>query len=70
MRVLRLHMLCGAPSYNDPKFYLPLESNVFACMSRNFAASRSGLRRAVRECLARLGLLQHLEYSFAILATK
>jgi SAM-dependent methyltransferase len=58
------------PSYNNPRFYLPLKDNVFSYFMRNFANEGTGLRGFARECLSRLGILKHMQYSFALLATK
>lgn len=58
------------PSYNHPKFYLPLDRRVFSYMSGEFGVPAAGLRGILKACLAGFGLLHQLEYSFALLATK
>ncbi|MGA7411564.1 MAG: hypothetical protein WBW33_13870, partial [Bryobacteraceae bacterium] len=58
------------PSYNHPKFYVPLDDQVFSYFLRTFSGSSTGLRQIVRRFMLRFGLAKHLEYSFALLATK
>jgi SAM-dependent methyltransferase len=58
------------PSYNHPRFYIPLEDNVVSYFVHHFSATTSGMRSAAREFMLRIGALKHLEYSFALLATK
>jgi SAM-dependent methyltransferase len=58
------------PSYNHPRYYVPLENNVFSYFLHHFAANTTGMRRVARDFMVRIGLLKHLEYSFAFLATK
>jgi len=58
------------PSYNHPKFYVPLDDQVFSYFLRTFSGNSKGLRQIVRWFMLRLRLAKHLEYSFALLATK
>jgi len=58
------------PSYNQPKFYVPLQDNLVSYFAHNFDAKPDGIRKKVRDFLLRAGLLKHLEFSFALLATK
>lgn len=58
------------PSYNHPKFYVPLDDRVFSYFLRTFSANATGIRQVIRRFMLRLGLAKHLEYSFALLATK
>jgi hypothetical protein len=58
------------PSYNHPKFYVPLKDSVFSYFLRTFSGDTTGFRRLIRSVMLRLGLAKHLEYSFALLATK
>jgi SAM-dependent methyltransferase len=58
------------PSYNHPRYYIPLENRVFSYFTRNFAGAGRGIRSVARECALRLGLLKYLQYSFALVATK
>jgi hypothetical protein len=59
------------PSYNHPRYFIPSKRNVFSYYSRNFnSAPRKRIWRMVHALLLKLGLLQHFEYSFAIVARK
>ena len=59
------------PSYNHPRYYLPLDRNVFSYYARAFdGVKRTGLRGLIRSALLRSGLLQYLQYSFAIIARR
>ena len=61
----------AVPSYNAPRFYMPVTENVFAYFSRNFNPNRSGrLAAIVHSMFARLRLLKYLQNSFAILGKK
>jgi SAM-dependent methyltransferase len=57
------------PSYDRPRFYVPLRDNVFSYFVRTFGASASwwGILQKV---VGWLGATKHLEHSFALLATK
>jgi SAM-dependent methyltransferase len=59
------------PSYNHPRYFIPLDRKLYAYYSRAFLPRPQGtFRSAVHELLLRVGLLGHLEYSFAIVARK
>jgi SAM-dependent methyltransferase len=59
------------PSYNFPRYFVPLQNAVFNYYSETFnSAGGSRLRGWVRRILVRTGLMKHLEYSFAIIARK
>ena len=58
------------PSYNHPKFYVPLDDQVFSYFLRTFSGDSTGLRQGLRKFMLRLGVAKHLEHSFALLATK
>ena len=61
----------AVPSYNDPRFLIPLQGNVFSYYARNFDSVHSSrLKEIVHWVLLRTELLQQFEYSFAILARK
>lgn len=61
----------AAPSYNHPRFFIPMSGNGFRYYAQNFAAStRGGLRSLANACLREAGLLKHTEYSFAIFARR
>lgn len=67
----RLEFYLAAPSYNYPRFLIPLESAGFSYYSRNFQSAHSSrLRTLTREFLLKLRLLKYFEYSFVILAHK
>jgi SAM-dependent methyltransferase len=61
----------AVPSYNHPRYLIPMKDNVFAYFSRNFNALRSSrLRGVAHEVLLRMGLLKYMEDSYVILARK
>jgi SAM-dependent methyltransferase len=66
-----IEIYLALPTYNHPRFLVPLEDKVFDYYRRNFAdgPSRSP-RQKVLEMVRKTGLLKHCEYSFAILARK
>jgi SAM-dependent methyltransferase len=67
----RIEFYLAIPSQELPRFYLPLENNVFSYYSANFDPVRSGrLAKAAHWLLNRLGLLKYLQKSFAIFARK
>lgn len=67
----RLEFYLAVPSYNHPRFLIPLEGNIFAYYSRNFnSVRRNRLRDIVHGILLKLRLLQQFEYSFVILARR
>lgn len=63
--------LLAMPSYRAPRLYLPVEQNIFSYYHENFEPLRSGLpAKIAHRVLSGLGLLKHLQHSFAILARK
>lgn len=67
----RAEIYIAAPSYNHPRFLIPLRRNAFAFYSQHFNGrqSRWSWRLAQRALLA-CGLLKDLQYSYMILARK
>jgi SAM-dependent methyltransferase len=66
-----LEMYVALPSYNYPRFLIPLKNNIFSYYARIFNPSHRGrLRGVVHDLLLRSGLLMYLEYSFVMLAKK
>jgi SAM-dependent methyltransferase len=67
----QIEICLALPTYNNPRFFIPLTGNGFAYYFRHFLPGSVGLvRRWTLEWALRLGLLQHCQYSFAILARK
>lgn len=67
----RVETYLALPSYNHPRFLIPLESDVFSYYESNFQLGRpEGLRSIIRGFLQRIKLLKYVEYSFVILAHK
>jgi SAM-dependent methyltransferase len=61
----------AVPSYNHPRFFLPLKENLFSYYSRNFTVPPAkGLRRLLHATLSGLGILKHCDYSYALIARK
>jgi SAM-dependent methyltransferase len=59
------------PSYNHPRFLIPIEGDLFSYYARNFTPEPGNfLRKVLREVLLRLDLMKHCEYSFVLLARK
>jgi SAM-dependent methyltransferase len=59
------------PSYNNPRFLIPMNGSGFSYYSRNFNTPRAGrLRNLLQSLLVKLRVRKHLEYAFAILARK
>ena len=66
-----VEIYAALPSYNHPRFFVPLRNNIFNYYLRNFTAEpRSGARKLARELLLRTGILKYCEYSFVIIARK
>ena len=65
-------LYAAIPSYNDPRFLIPLEGRKFRHFSRSFSGPSDPrpLRRAIKNTLLKTNLLPHLAYSFAIVARK
>ena len=67
----RCEFYLAIPSYNHPRFLVPLAGNGFSYYSRNFNHVHArGIRRLLHALLLRLGVLKYFEYSFVILAWK
>lgn len=61
----------AVPSYNHPRFLIPLRNNVFSYYSDNFTPRKtSRLRALAHRALLRTGVLKHCEYSFVIFGRK
>ena len=61
----------AVPSYNAPRFYVPLDANVFSYYSANFDPVRSGFAAgAAHRVCGKLGILPYMQNSFIILAKK
>jgi SAM-dependent methyltransferase len=59
------------PSYNSPRFLIPLEGGAFSHYAQSFTAQPSGIwRKVAREILVRLDLMKHCQYSFVLVARK
>jgi SAM-dependent methyltransferase len=59
------------PSYNAPRYYLPVKENVFSYYRRNFASQRPGrLAACANWIVSQFALLKYMQYSFAILAKR
>jgi SAM-dependent methyltransferase len=59
------------PSYNDPRFLIPLDGNGFSYYAHNFTLGRPGkIVNALRVLLVKLDILKYFEYSFVIFAHK
>jgi hypothetical protein len=66
-----VEMYLALPSYNHPRYLIPIEQRLFNYFSRTFNATKpGGLRGMLRRLLIWTGLLKHLEYSHVILAHK
>jgi SAM-dependent methyltransferase len=67
----RVEFYVAVPSYNDPRFLIPLAGDVFSYYARNFGKIGGGrLRRAIRDALLQFKVLKHFEYAYIILARK
>lgn len=67
----RSEFYLAVPSYNHPRFLIPLKGDVFSYYANNFSLGQQGrLRAAIRSLLLKLNVLKYFEYSFAILARK
>jgi len=66
-----LEVYLALPSYNHPRFLIPLKGSIFSYYSRSFNVGRtSRLRAILHGLLLKLRLLHNFQYSFAILARK
>jgi hypothetical protein len=67
----RFEFYLAIPSYNHPRFLIPLAGNGFSYYSRNFNNIHSGgVRKLLHWLLLKLGVMKYCEYSFVILAGK
>jgi ubiquinone/menaquinone biosynthesis C-methylase UbiE len=61
----------AVPSYNHPRFLIPIEGGAAEYYFRNFVTvGGNRLRRLAHSILLNAGILKHLEYSYVILARK
>jgi SAM-dependent methyltransferase len=59
------------PSYNFPRFYVPMDERIFSYYSANFDPVRSGfLAGVVHWFFGKIGVSQYLQNSFILLAKK
>jgi SAM-dependent methyltransferase len=66
-----LRCYVAMPSYNYPRYLVPLNRKLFSYWARTFQPEpRSAVRKAIRKFLLGTGLMAHLEYSFALVARK
>jgi SAM-dependent methyltransferase len=66
-----LELYLAVPSYSQPRFLIPLDSNIFYYYSRSFNSAQPSLfRKWAHRILLNLRLLQYFEHSFVILARK
>jgi SAM-dependent methyltransferase len=66
----RFEFYLAIPSYNHPRFLIPLKGNGFSYYARNFTVHSSGVRKLLHLFLVKLGVMKYFEYSFVILAGK
>jgi len=67
----RIEIYLALPTYNHPRFLIPLEDNVFDYYQQSFASGQvKSRKRKVLDLIRGTGLLKHCEYSFAIVARK
>jgi SAM-dependent methyltransferase len=67
----QVQIYIAIPSYNHPRFLIPLKGNVFSYYSRQFKGRQAKLAWQVAyKALLACGLLKHLQYSYVILARK
>jgi SAM-dependent methyltransferase len=66
-----VELYLALPSYNHPRFLIPLQDKLFSYYSQVFAGGSSRLsRRMLHSILQGVRLLKHLQYSYAIGARK
>jgi SAM-dependent methyltransferase len=67
-----VEIYAAIPSYNDPRFLIPLQGREYQHYERCFDSSTqtSSWRRALKSTLLKTNLLQHLTFAFAIVARK
>jgi len=67
----QVEIYLALPSYNHPRFLIPIAGKAFEYYIQNFSSVPSGwLRKALRAVFMKLQILKYLEYSFVILARK
>jgi SAM-dependent methyltransferase len=67
----QLEVYLALPSYNHPRFLIPIDGSIFSYYTRNFTpANPSPVRELMKQVLLRMGLAKHVEFSFVILARK
>jgi len=67
----RVEIYLALPSYNHPRFLIPIEGDTFSYYKNNFRSGRPGrLRDSVRQLLLKLKLMKYTEYSYVIVAHK
>jgi SAM-dependent methyltransferase len=66
-----VQLYAAVPSYNHPRFWVPLRGNAFGYYARQLSGTTHGwARKLLRTLCLKAGLLPYMEYSFAILARK
>jgi SAM-dependent methyltransferase len=66
-----LEVYLALPSYNHPRFLIPMKANVFSYYCNNLEGSSiNRSKKAIRWILLKSKLLQYFQYSFVILARK
>jgi SAM-dependent methyltransferase len=66
-----VQLYAALPSYNHPRFWVPLRGNAFSYYARQLSGDTHGWpRRLLRTLCLQVGLLPYMDYSFAILARK
>jgi SAM-dependent methyltransferase len=67
----RSEFYLAIPSYNHPRFLIPMAGNSFSYYSRIFNNIHSrGIRTLLHSLLVRFGVMKYFEYSFVIFAGK
>jgi SAM-dependent methyltransferase len=65
----RCDFYLAVPSFDSPRFLVPLKGNVYSYFARNFSRGRDGgILAALRSLLLKLRILKYFEYSFVVLA--
>ena len=66
-----IEIYVALPSYNHPRFLIPLDDGLFSYYLRNFTAPpRNRVKKALQKLFTGLRLLKHCEYSYVIVARK
>jgi SAM-dependent methyltransferase len=67
----RVEVYLALPSYNHPRFLIPLAGDMFSYYCRNFTPPQTNLLRSlVHRILLKMRLLKHCQDSFVILAQR